>query len=80
MKHPHFNKLVQRVAKIDSEAAAWLRTNRCWLPDTHCDPVKLSQAFIWDRTPQGYSYWLMVADMLGEPYGITDWINLNGNA
>lgn len=64
-----FRDLIDRVAKIDVEAAKYLETEVHKLPSFH-RPVytecTLPRLFIWDSSPQGRRYWLEINEKLEE--------------
>lgn len=59
--------LIERVAKVDIQAALYLRHDARQLksftnPLISCLPKSdVSTAFRWAETPQGYDYWLDIA-------------------
>lgn len=55
-------ELIGRIEKIDPEAAQWMRDNTSWIRGRS----RLSQAFLWEKTPQGHWYWASIAHELDE--------------
>lgn len=54
------------IQKIDANAALWLMEN---IPALMAmDRIPLRDLFTWDRTPQGFDYWLSIENALKE-YG-----------
>jgi len=71
---PWPSELVERISKINLEAAEWLRDNWDELLDekySSCvsvgrDSTKLHSMFYWEPSPQGNNYWESIATQLGE--------------
>jgi hypothetical protein len=57
--------LIERVRKIDSEAADYMEEEAPKLCDFNESNV-LWDCFIWMHTPQGTDYWADISDKLGE--------------
>ena len=56
-------KLVNKVKKVDKEAAKYLREEAPKLKDFGLGK-NLSWCFIWEDTPQGHKYWQRVEEAL----------------
>ena len=58
-------ELIDRVRKIDGEAADYLETEAKELRDFK-ESDQLTECFYWDESEQGFDYWDEIADKLGE--------------
>lgn len=66
------SELVSRVAKVNREAAKWLRDNWNDLNNHHRTTANnkleeiesIDSLLTWDRTPQGYNFWLEIYNKL----------------
>lgn len=58
------NKLIQRVRRIDPQAAAYLQQVNDENPTSNFNISWISSCFVWSDTPQGHKYWWRIEDIL----------------
>lgn len=69
-----YGKLIQRVRKVNRKAAIFMARQLPLLKRKGINiylvspewSTKLGGAFQWNKTPQGFEYWELVAKQLGE--------------
>jgi hypothetical protein len=59
----NLESLIERVEKIDFNAAKFMKDNLHWMDE---DVSELIECFSWDYTPQGHAYWNRISKKLGE--------------
>lgn len=70
MQSTQFKNLCRRIDRIDKEAAQYVRKHSDY-PDS--DSPELSNAFIFEHTPQGHNYWVNICEILDSRPGKGGW-------
>lgn len=61
-----YQDLIERVRKIDEDAAEYLAGDEVKRLPTFAQEDMLTACFFFGYTPQGFTYWYKIAALLGE--------------